>query len=46
MDAIFMNSKNSKTSKYHVLVLKLADKVDLKRGQKGVALSNLSIYYT
>ena len=29
-----------------VLVLKLADKLDLRRGQKSVALSNLSIYYT
>ena len=46
MDTIFMNSENSKTSEYHVLVLKLADKLDLRRGQKSVALSNLSIYYT
>ena len=46
MDTIFMNSENSRTSKYHVLVLKLADKLDLRRGQKSVALSNLSIYYT
>ena len=46
MDTIFMNSKNSKTSEYHVLVLKLTDKLDLRRGQKTVALSNLSIYYT
>ena len=46
MDTIFMDSENSKTSEYHVLVLKLADKLDLKRGQKSVALSNLSIYYT
>ena len=46
MDAIFMNSENSKTSEYHVLVLKLADKLDLRRGQKSVALSNLNIYYT
>ena len=46
MDAIFMNSENSKTSEYHVLVLKLTDKLDLRRGQKTVALSNLSIYYT
>ena len=45
MDTIFMNSENSKTSEYHVLVLKLADKLDLRRGQKSVALSNLSIYY-
>ena len=46
MDAIFMNSENNRTSEYHVLVLKLTDKLDLKRGQKSVALSNLSIYYT
>ena len=46
MDAIFMNSENSRTSEYHVLTLKLTDKIDLKRGQKTVALSNLSIYYT
>ena len=45
MDTIFMNSKNSKTSEHHVLVLKLTDKLNLRRGQKTVALSNLSIYY-
>ena len=41
-----MNSKNSKTSKPHVLVLNLTDKLDLRRSDKYVALSNLSIYYT
>ena len=46
MDTIFMNSENSKTSKYHVLVLKLTDKLDLRRCQKTVSLSNLSVYYT
>ena len=46
MDTIFINSENSKTSEYPVLVLKLTDKLDLRRGQKTVALSNLSIYYT
>ena len=46
MDTIFMNSENSKTPEYHVLVLKLTDKLDLRRGQTTVALSNLSIYYT
>ena len=46
MDTISMNSGNSKTSEYHVLLLKLADKLDLRRGQKSVVLSNLSIYYT
>ena len=46
MDTIFINSENSKTSEHHVLVLKLTDKLDLRRGQRTVALSNLSIYYT
>ena len=41
-----MNSENSRTSEYHVLVLKLADKLDLRRGPKCVSLLNLSIYYT
>ena len=41
-----MNSENSRTSEYHVLVLKLTDKLYLRRGQKSVALSNLSICYT
>ena len=46
MDTIFMNSENSKTSEHNVLVLKLTDKLDLRRGQKTAALSNLSIYYS
>ena len=46
MDTIFMNSRNSRTSEYHVLVLKLSDKLDLRRGQMSVALSNLSAFYT
>ena len=46
MDTIFMNSENSTTSEYHVLVLKLTDKLGLRRGQKSIALSNHSIYYT
>ena len=46
MDTIFLNSENSRASEYHVLVLKLAEKLDLRRGQKCVAFSNLSIYYT
>ena len=41
-----MNSENTKTSEYHVLLLKLVDKLDLRSSQKSVALSNLSIYYT
>ena len=43
MDTIFVKSENSRTSEYHVLVLLLTDKLDLRRGQKSVALSNLSI---
>ena len=31
MDAIFMNSENSKTSEYHVLVLNLTKNLDLKK---------------
>ena len=45
MGTIFMNSENSRTLEYHVLLLKL-DKLDLRSGQKSVALSNLCIYYT
>ena len=41
-----MNSETSKTSKPHVLILNLTDKIDLRRGEKSIALSNLSIYYT
>ena len=46
MDTIFMNSENSRTSEYHPLVLELTHKLDLRRVQKTVTLSNLSIYYT
>ena len=41
-----MNSKNSKTSHPHRLLLNLTDKISLKRSDKYVALSNLSIYNT
>ena len=41
-----MNSENSETSKPHVLILIVTDKIDLRRGEKSIALSNLSIYYT
>ena len=46
MDTNFMNSANSRTSEYHVVVLRLTDKLDLKRSQKNVDLSNVSICYT
>ena len=41
-----MYSENSKTSDPHRLLLKLSDKMNLKRSDKYVALSNLNIYYT
>ena len=46
MDTIFMNSGNSKTSDPHRQLLNLADKINLKRSDKYVTLSNLSICYT
>ena len=41
-----MNSENIKFSKPHVLILNLTYKLDLRRDEKSIALSNLSIYYT
>ena len=46
MNTIFMNSENSKTPKSRVLALKLTNKLDFIIGEKVIALSNLSIYYT
>ena len=46
MNTTFMNSENNKTSKPHVLTLKLTNKLDLRIGEKIIALSNFSIYYT
>ena len=43
MDTIFMNSENSQTSKPHVLILNLADEIDLRRSEESIALSNLNI---
>ena len=41
-----MNSKNSKTSDFHRLLLNLTDKINLKSNDKYVALSNLSLNLT
>ena len=41
-----MNSENSKTPKPNVLILKLTNKLDLRLGEKFIALSNISVYYT
>ena len=56
MDTIFIISKNSGTSESHRLLLNLTDTINLKvrsdkwyivkRSDKYVPLSNLSIYYT
>ena len=43
---MFMNSKNSQTYKPHILILKFTDKLDLRRDENRISLSNLSIYYT
>ena len=40
-----MNSENSKTSDPHSLFLNLSNKINLKRSDEYVALSNLGIYY-
>ena len=39
-----MNSENTRTSDPHRLLLNLKDKIDLRRKDKCIALSNLSIY--
>ena len=41
-----MNSKNSRTPKPHILILKLTNKLDLRISKKVIASSNLSFYYT
>ena len=41
-----MKSKNSQTSKAQILILKFTDKLDMRRCENRIALSNLSIYYT
>ena len=46
MGTVFMNSENSKTFEPQVLILELTDKLDLRWGEKIIALSDLSIYYT
>ena len=41
-----MNSENSKTFDPHRLLFNLSGKINLKRSDKYVVVSNLSIYYT
>ena len=42
---MFLNSKNSKTFDPHKLLLNLTEKIDLRRKDKYIIISNLSIYY-
>ena len=46
MSTIFINSKNSKTSDPHRLLLNVTDKMDLRRKDNYIALPNRNIYYT
>ena len=46
MDTIFMNSENSEISDPYKLLLNLPDKINFKKGDKYVALSNVSMHYT
>ena len=43
MDTKFVNSENTKTSEPHISILQLTDKLDLRRGENNIALSDLSI---
>ena len=45
MDTSFTNFENSKTSDPHRLLINLSGKIKLKRSDKYVALSSLSICY-
>ena len=40
-----MNSENNKTSKSHVVIFKLTEKLDFRSGEKNIALSSLSVCY-
>ena len=46
MDTIFMKSENSKTSDSDRLLVNITDKIKVKRSDKYVAVSNISIYWT
>ena len=46
MEAIFMNTKNTKASKPHRFKLDLTDKLYLKNPNKNMASANLSIYHS
>ena len=46
MEAIFMNTENSKTNEPHRFRLSVAHKLNLKNPNKNMALANLIICYT
>ena len=45
MEAIFINTENSKANQPQKFRLTLADKLNLKDPDKNMALANLSVYY-
>ena len=46
METILMNMESSKANEPHKFVLKLSQRLDLRRSNTQVALQNLPIYYT
>ena len=46
MDTTFMNSENNKISDPRGILLNLSNKINFKRFDKYVPLSNLTTYYT
>ena len=44
MNTIFINSRISKTSDRHILLLNHSDKIDLRRKDTYITLSNLSVF--
>ena len=46
MDTTLTDSENSTSFEQQILIFKLTDKLDLTRGARIIALSNLTIYYT
>ena len=46
MEAIFINTLNSKKNESNKFIYQFTDKLNLKNSNKNMALANLSIYYT
>ena len=46
IDTIFMNSRSSETYDPQRVIINLSNKLNLKRSDKYVTLSNISKYYT